>query len=150
MSRQELLNNHLFEMPLDSTNKQDRIQLPPISELFKIADQAENTASYLCPPTTISSPMNIYDFTIRKSKRRLHSVAVRTLMEWFISHLSYPYPTDDEKRQLSEETGLTLTQVNNWFVSKRTRCRTQLMSHRSESTAKSNRTDMTEASLSFP
>lgn len=34
------------------------------------------------------------------------------------------YPNPDEKRQLSEITGLTLTQVSNWFKNRRQRDRT--------------------------
>ena len=36
----------------------------------------------------------------------------------------YRYPTPDEKRQLSKKTGLTLTQVSNWFKNRRQRDRT--------------------------
>jgi hypothetical protein len=34
------------------------------------------------------------------------------------------YPTPDEKRQLAKRTGLTLTQVSNWFKNRRQRDRT--------------------------
>ena len=34
------------------------------------------------------------------------------------------YPTPDEKRGLAKKTGLTLTQVSNWFKNRRQRDRT--------------------------
>lgn len=34
------------------------------------------------------------------------------------------YPTPDEKRNLAKRTGLTLTQVSNWFKNRRQRDRT--------------------------
>ena len=34
------------------------------------------------------------------------------------------YPTPDEKRNLAKKTGLTLTQVSNWFKNRRQRDRT--------------------------
>ena len=34
------------------------------------------------------------------------------------------YPTPDEKRSLAKKTGLTLTQVSNWFKNRRQRDRT--------------------------
>jgi homeobox protein SIX4 len=34
------------------------------------------------------------------------------------------YPTPDEKKQLAKKTGLTLTQVSNWFKNRRQRDRT--------------------------
>ncbi|ESN92345.1 hypothetical protein HELRODRAFT_89655, partial [Helobdella robusta] len=43
-----------------------------------------------------------------------------TLRDWY-SH--NPYPTPSEKRQLSASTGLTTTQVSNWFKNRRQRDR---------------------------
>ena len=34
------------------------------------------------------------------------------------------YPTPDEKRTLANKTGLTMTQVSNWFKNRRQRDRT--------------------------
>lgn len=34
------------------------------------------------------------------------------------------YPTPDEKKALAKRTGLTLTQVSNWFKNRRQRDRT--------------------------
>lgn len=45
----------------------------------------------------------------------------RLLQEWFTSHSSWPYPTDQEKESLSEQTGLTVRQVSYWFVNSRRR-----------------------------
>ncbi len=40
------------------------------------------------------------------------------------SYLRNKYPTPDEKRNLAKKTGLTLTQVSNWFKNRRQRDRT--------------------------
>ncbi|XP_013199197.2 homeobox protein SIX1 [Amyelois transitella] len=42
------------------------------------------------------------------------------------------YPTPDEKRALAKKTGLTLTQVSNWFKNRRQRDRTPQQPNRSE------------------
>ncbi|KAJ0170481.1 hypothetical protein K1T71_013852 [Dendrolimus kikuchii] len=42
------------------------------------------------------------------------------------------YPTPDEKRALAQKTGLTLTQVSNWFKNRRQRDRTPQQSSRPE------------------
>lgn len=36
----------------------------------------------------------------------------------FISfrYLQHPYPSEDQKKQLAQDTGLTILQVNNWYV----------------------------------
>jgi hypothetical protein len=33
----------------------------------------------------------------------------------------HPYPTEDEKRAISQKTNLSLLQVNNWFINARRR-----------------------------
>lgn len=40
------------------------------------------------------------------------------------SYAKNKYPTQDEKKKLAKETGLTLTQVSNWFKNRRQRDRT--------------------------
>ncbi|SPO21081.1 uncharacterized protein UTRI_00558 [Ustilago trichophora] len=43
------------------------------------------------------------------------------LKSWLLEHASHPYPTEDEKRSLCSMTGLTLSQVSNWFINARRR-----------------------------
>ena len=56
-----------------------------------------------------------------KSKRFLSSGAIDVLSSWYDEHLSYPYPTDDEKKTLADVAGLTISQVTCWFANKRNR-----------------------------
>ena len=39
----------------------------------------------------------------------------------FLQHVKNPYPSESEKRELMVFTGLTLTQINNWFSNSRRR-----------------------------
>ncbi|XP_076905701.1 homeobox protein knotted-1-like 7 [Bidens hawaiensis] len=43
------------------------------------------------------------------------------LKDWWQQHSKWPYPTEDEKAKLVEETGLQLKQINNWFINQRKR-----------------------------
>ncbi|KAJ4955105.1 hypothetical protein NE237_011888 [Protea cynaroides] len=43
------------------------------------------------------------------------------LKNWWIEHSKWPYPTEDDKAKLVEETGLQLKQINNWFINQRKR-----------------------------
>ncbi|KAG0582673.1 hypothetical protein M758_3G077800 [Ceratodon purpureus] len=43
------------------------------------------------------------------------------LKAWWQAHSKWPYPTEDEKELLIQETGLELKQVNNWFINQRKR-----------------------------
>lgn len=47
----------------------------------------------------------------------------RPLRSWFASHLEHPYPSEDEKAALSDQCGLSKTQVINWFANARRRHR---------------------------
>ena len=58
----------------------------------------------------------------KKNKRGvLPKHATEALRSWLFAHIVHPYPSEDEKRQLSQQTGLTLLQVNNWFINARRR-----------------------------
>uniref|UniRef100_A0A804LCN5 Homeobox protein knotted-1-like 3 n=1 Tax=Zea mays TaxID=4577 RepID=A0A804LCN5_MAIZE len=43
------------------------------------------------------------------------------LKQWWQEHSKWPYPTEDDKAKLVEETGLQLKQINNWFINQRKR-----------------------------
>lgn len=43
------------------------------------------------------------------------------LKSWWDAHAKWPYPTDEEKKKLMEQTGLEFKQINNWFINHRKR-----------------------------
>ncbi|GER30384.1 homeobox protein knotted-1 [Striga asiatica] len=43
------------------------------------------------------------------------------LKNWWQQHAKWPYPTEDDKAKLVEQTGLQLKQINNWFINQRKR-----------------------------
>ncbi|KAL2543503.1 Homeobox protein knotted-1-like 7 [Forsythia ovata] len=43
------------------------------------------------------------------------------LKDWWQQHSKWPYPTEDDKAKLVEQTGLQLKQINNWFINQRKR-----------------------------
>jgi len=57
-----------------------------------------------------------------KSRRgNLPKSATNLLKKWLFDHLFHPYPTEEEKSQLSLQTGLNLNQISNWFINARRR-----------------------------
>lgn len=40
---------------------------------------------------------------------------------WLFDHFENPYPTDAEKTQLSQQLGISVNQINNWFINGRVR-----------------------------
>ncbi|CAH1791556.1 unnamed protein product [Owenia fusiformis] len=58
----------------------------------------------------------------RNKKRGIFpKVATNILRAWLFQHLSHPYPSEEQKKQLAQDTGLTILQVNNWFINARRR-----------------------------
>ena len=55
------------------------------------------------------------------TKKRISRQATQILRSWLFEHALKPYPDDDEKDKLCLQTGLSMTQVNNWFVNARRR-----------------------------
>jgi hypothetical protein len=56
----------------------------------------------------------------RRSKK-FSDRATKVLKDYLMSHFDDPYPNGPEKERLAQETGLTVGQVNNWFVNTRER-----------------------------
>lgn len=48
-----------------------------------------------------------------------------TLLTWLDQHVKHPYPTQEEKNQIAADTGLTITQINNWMSNARRRVLTK-------------------------
>ncbi|XP_044745541.1 homeobox protein homothorax isoform X1 [Coccinella septempunctata] len=57
----------------------------------------------------------------QKKRGIFPKVATNILRAWLFQHLTHPYPSEDQKKQLAQDTGLTILQVNNWFINARRR-----------------------------
>ena len=56
-----------------------------------------------------------------RKRRNLDPEAVHLLRSWFDNHTEHPYPSEAEKDDLSQRTGLSLSQISTWFVNARAR-----------------------------
>ncbi|CAL0304469.1 unnamed protein product [Lupinus luteus] len=56
-----------------------------------------------------------------RPQRGLPERAVSVLRAWLYDHFLHPYPTDTDKLMLAKQTGLTRSQVSNWFINARVR-----------------------------
>lgn len=70
-----------------------------------------------------SYPMSGMDISpsIPRRRGKLPKVVTDLLKSWLLDHSSHPYPTEDEKRRLCSVTGLSISQVSNWFINARRR-----------------------------
>ncbi|XP_046582670.1 pre-B-cell leukemia transcription factor 1-like isoform X1 [Haliotis rubra] len=57
----------------------------------------------------------------RRKRRNFSKQATEILNEYFYSHLSNPYPSEEAKEELARKCGITVSQVSNWFGNKRIR-----------------------------
>lgn len=61
------------------------------------------------------------EFLKKKKKGKLPKEARQKLLEWWNVHYKWPYPSETDKVNLAEDTGLDQKQINNWFINQRKR-----------------------------
>jgi hypothetical protein len=73
---------------------------------------ASSSPHILTPVSTTLPPKVGHRFTLE---------SLRALKDWFSRHSENPYPTEEEKVMLEQQTGLSRTQVSNWLANSRRR-----------------------------
>ncbi|XP_075473246.1 pre-B-cell leukemia transcription factor 1 isoform X3 [Ascaphus truei] len=71
----------------------------------------------------------------RRKRRNFNKQATEILNEYFYSHLSNPYPSEEAKEELAKKCAITVSQVSNWFGNKRIRYKKNIGSKQTERTA---------------
>ncbi|GLT76834.1 hypothetical protein SLA2020_484700 [Shorea laevis] len=66
--------------------------------------------------------VDIREEILRKRRAgKLPGDTTSVLKAWWQTHAKWPYPTEEDKARLVQETGLQLKQINNWFINQRKR-----------------------------
>lgn len=52
---------------------------------------------------------------------RFPRAAIKILKDWMLVHIDHPYPTEEDKESLKEQTGLSIGQISNWMANTRRR-----------------------------
>merc|ERR1712037_706629 len=68
----------------------------------------------------------------RRKRRNFSKQASEILNEYFYSHLSNPYPSEEAKEELARKCKISVSQVNNWFGSKRIRYKKNIVKAQEE------------------
>ncbi|KAK2088786.1 hypothetical protein P7K49_034693 [Saguinus oedipus] len=86
------------------------------------SDQGDGLDTSIASPSSGEEGEDL-DQERRRSKKRgiFPKVATNIMRAWLFQHLSHPYPSEEQKKQLAQDTGLTILQVNNWFINARRR-----------------------------
>ncbi|KAI3978141.1 hypothetical protein MKX01_012972 [Papaver californicum] len=73
------------------------------------------------PNYTQVQEFGIDEHHVWRPQRGLPQRAVAVLRAWLFEHFLHPYPTDTDKQMLAKQTGLSRSQVSNWFINARVR-----------------------------
>ncbi|XP_050375968.1 homeobox protein BEL1 homolog isoform X2 [Argentina anserina] len=65
--------------------------------------------------------MNMMESHPWRPQRGLPERSVSVLRAWLFEHFLHPYPSDVDKHILARQTGLSRSQVSNWFINARVR-----------------------------
>merc|ERR1711994_1211550 len=68
----------------------------------------------------------------RRKRRNFSKKSSEVLNEYFYSHLSNPYPSEEAKEELARKCGITVSQVSNWFGNKRIRYKKNIVKAQEE------------------
>jgi hypothetical protein len=88
--------------------------------------QVSEVSSNNYSPAQLSPPKQQERKTVSNKRPGVHhhalpEEAVDILDNWFQQHINHPYPSTDEKHELSKDCGITVKQVNSWFCNRRNR-----------------------------
>ncbi|KAL9231391.1 hypothetical protein vseg_006625 [Gypsophila vaccaria] len=73
------------------------------------------------PSQDQGSGPNFLQHPVWRSQRGFPDKAVAVLRTWLFEHFLHPYPSDSDKQMLAQKTGLSRSQVSNWFTNARVR-----------------------------
>uniref|UniRef100_A0AAQ5XG05 Homeobox domain-containing protein n=1 Tax=Amphiprion ocellaris TaxID=80972 RepID=A0AAQ5XG05_AMPOC len=95
--------------------------LPSHSTADNCSDAGDGLDGGMASPSTGEEDETDRDRRNNKKRGIFPKVATNIMRAWLFQHLSHPYPSEEQKKQLSQDTGLTILQVNNWFINARRR-----------------------------
>lgn len=106
-SLRERISNHILAMGADC-NRRDTV------------DEKSYETSFL-PKQWALQQLRRKDHQLWRPQRGLPEKSVSVLRAWMFQNFLHPYPKDAEKQLLAVKSGLTRSQVSNWFINARVR-----------------------------
>jgi len=95
----------------------------PVSNSYAESDYSPHS-----PHPTNGAPYSTFgvvgdsgDSRGKKRRGNLPKPVTDILRLWFHEHLDHPYPSEDDKQMLIARTGLSISQISNWFINARRR-----------------------------
>lgn len=88
---------------------------------FNTMDPGEEQLSSFVPKQWALQQLRRKDHQLWRPQRGLPEKSVSVLRAWMFQNFLHPYPKDAEKQLLAVKSGLTRSQVSNWFINARVR-----------------------------
>ncbi|XP_042473502.1 homeobox protein knotted-1-like 13 [Zingiber officinale] len=119
---QEDSDTNLFDGSLDGQDSMGFGPLVPTETERSLMERVRQELKHELKQGYKDKILDIREEILRKRRAgKLPGDSTSTLKAWWQSHSKWPYPTEDDKTRLVQETGLQLKQINNWFINQRKR-----------------------------
>ncbi|XP_027362888.1 homeobox protein knotted-1-like 13 isoform X2 [Abrus precatorius] len=115
-------NANLYEGSLDGADSLSFGPLVPTESERSLMERVRQELKHELKQGYKDKIVDIREEILRKRRAgKLPGDTTSLLKAWWQSHSKWPYPTEEDKARLVQETGLQLKQINNWFINQRKR-----------------------------
>ncbi|KAH1217039.1 Homeobox protein knotted-1-like 3 [Glycine max] len=115
-------NANLYEGSLDGGETLGFGPLVPTESERSLMERVRHELKHELKQGYKEKIVDIREEILRKRRAgKLPGDTTSLLKAWWQSHSKWPYPTEEDKARLVQETGLQLKQINNWFINQRKR-----------------------------
>ncbi|CAO2825864.1 unnamed protein product [Amaranthus hypochondriacus] len=115
-------DSNLFDGGLDGPDTMGFGPLVPTESERSLMERVRQELKHELKQGYKDKIVDIREEILRKRRAgKLPGDTTSVLKAWWQSHSKWPYPTEEDKARLVQETGLQLKQINNWFINQRKR-----------------------------
>lgn len=115
-------DTNLFDGGLDVSDTMGFGSLVPTESERSLMERVRQELKHELKQGYKEKLVDIREEILRKRRAgKLPGDTTSVLKAWWQSHSKWPYPTEEDKARLVQETGLQLKQINNWFINQRKR-----------------------------
>ncbi|XP_052199272.1 homeobox protein knotted-1-like LET12 isoform X1 [Diospyros lotus] len=115
-------DTNLFDGNLDGPDSMGFGPLVPTENERSLMERVRQELKHELKQGYKDKIVDIREEILRKRRAgKLPGDTTSLLKAWWQSHSKWPYPTEEDKARLVQETGLQLKQINNWFINQRKR-----------------------------
>ncbi|XP_038712620.1 homeobox protein knotted-1-like LET12 [Tripterygium wilfordii] len=115
-------DTNLYDGSLDGPDSMGFGPLVPTETERSLMERVRQELKHELKQSYKDKIVDVRDEILRKRRAgKLPGDTTSVLKSWWQSHSKWPYPTEEDKARLVQETGLQLKQINNWFINQRKR-----------------------------